>query len=318
MELYSRGGDLSTTTVVAKLILCSGQMEVVELSTGSDAVFGQFFGGYFAQAIQTASNASFFDQDKEWYSEFKHAVDQAVGLANDEPTPSRLLQDLEHDVPCVATVVDMTATKPSAAAVTQEACPVTLSESSRLTTVSPSSSSLAETPKHTNQTGVLLATQPSEQRTLFSSASSSSSIQEDHSSAVTTPYRTSSRPRRSAVRTRAHWSTPTSSKTQASLRDSDDDDDFYRFKNLIALLTKTLGWRYRSARNRLYVWVYERPETAGEKGGKFLEDYFYEESQVVEYCKAHNFKKQYSHLVEDGAESLITPSPRKKSRSSKA
>jgi hypothetical protein len=75
-----------------------------------------------------------------------------------------------------------------------------------------------------------------------------------------------------------------------------------------------LGWKYRKAGDGFHNWVYERGNTAGEKGRKVLEDYFYEEKDVVDYCRAHKYKEEYQHLLAEDNKFFITPSPRKKNR----
>jgi hypothetical protein len=152
-----------------------------------------------------------------------------------------------------------------------------------------------------------------------------------------TPCRTSSRSRRKAVH-KTDRLTPTSSKPNHNKfrkRHPDnetanvDDDEFYSFKPLIALLTKEWNWVYRAARDRIHAWVYLRPGK-DEKNGNLLEDFFYEEHQVVDYCKANNYKQLYQQWLHDSRPnddeeetkddetSCITPSPRKKRRSTPA
>jgi hypothetical protein len=338
LQLYSRG-KVSPTTVVAQLLLgesassSSGrEIEFVEIHAGSDAVFGQFFGGYFAQAMQTASNPSCFDLDKEWQLQFRHAVDQAVCLSNGETVTER-----EERPSGVMPAADE-ATTPSEASVAQEAPKeIPLSDPSpRLTTISPSSSQ-HETPTHSNKSSHHTIMEQheqeqepkeQEQRTLFPRSlntmddDSSSSLSPSTTNTATTaaltkvtPCRVSSRSRRKAVH-KTDRLTPTCSKPNKSLKrrhDDDDDGEFYAFKPLIALLTKELRWSYRSARDSFHTWVYLRPGK-DEKNGNLLEDYFYEEYQVVEFCKANNYKQKYQHLIDDP--SCITPSPRKEARSS--
>ena len=141
-----------------------------------------------------------------------------------------------------------------------------------------------------------------------------------------TPSRSSRRPKRQAV-LKTDALTPTSSRRHS--HDDDDDDEFYFFANLIQFLQHALGWKYSKAKSDLHAWVYERVDTAGEPNGTYLEDYFYEEQQVVDYCRHHNYKEQYGHYLilagkpnatdEDGmgggnAQAIITPPGAKRTR----
>ena len=368
LQLYSHAvdGTLSPTTVVAQILLgttssASSEMEFVELPADSDAVFGQFFGGYFAQAMEMASHPSCFDHDKEWQLEFRQAVDQAVRLSKGETlvtaaassssSPVMMPAAAEANVPCEASV-----------AANQEA-PQGIALSGRpspgLTTISPSSSSSQhETPTRSNKSSHLTIMEQEQeqlkeqeqQRTLFPRTPRTTGSDDDASSSApaattvaltkVTPYRTSSRSRRKAVR-KTDRLMPTSSKSHKSLKrrhDKDDnvndhpvkkddeDDAFYAFRPLITLLTKELKWVYRPARDKIHAWVYLRPGK-DEKTGNLLEDYFYEEHQVVDYCKAKNYKQVWQRLLDnsqnninhkDDDASCITPSPRKKIRSTTA
>ena len=361
LQLYSHAvdGTLSPTTVVAQILLgttsssSSSEMEFVELPADSDAVFGQFFGGYFAQAMQMASHPSCFDHDKEWQLEFRQAVDQAVRLSKGETLVTAaaasssspvMTAAAEAKTPCEASV-----------AANQEA-PQGISLSGRpspgLTTISPSSSSSQhETPTRSNKSSHLTImeqqdqdqeqqqSKEQEQRTLFPRSPHTTGSDDDDSSSAgaattlaltkVTPSRTSSRSRRKAVQ-KTDRLTPTSSKSRKSLKrrhdKNDDDDAFYAFKPLITLLTKELKWVYRRARDKIHAWVYLRPGK-DEKNGNLLEDYFYEEHQVVDYCKANNYKQILQRLLDDSMNNInhkdddascITPSPRKKIRSTTA
>jgi hypothetical protein len=73
-------------------------------------------------------------------------------------------------------------------------------------------------------------------------------------------------------------------------------DPFYNFTRLISLLHKKMGWKYRFARKMGHSHVYEKPDTLGEKAGTYLEDFFYEEQEVIDYCKKHKYKQKYGHL----------------------
>ena len=55
------------------------------------------------------------------------------------------------------------------------------------------------------------------------------------------------------------------------------------------------GWTYRNASNKLKQWVYERVGTPGEKGGVYGVDFFYEEDEVMEYCRKNNYKELYGN-----------------------
>jgi hypothetical protein len=75
-----------------------------------------------------------------------------------------------------------------------------------------------------------------------------------------------------------------------------ETDPFYQFRPLMSFLRRDLGWKYGFASKLGHSHKYERPDTLGEKAGTYLEDFFYEEHEVIDYCKKHKYKQKYGHL----------------------
>ena len=81
--------------------------------------------------------------------------------------------------------------------------------------------------------------------------------------------------------------------TNAARRKYDDNDNFYTFRNLISFNRACLKWLYVRTGERLHTYKY----VIGDKAGPYGEagvDFLYEESDVVEYCKKHNYKTRYA------------------------
>ena len=72
------------------------------------------------------------------------------------------------------------------------------------------------------------------------------------------------------------------------------NDEFWNFKNLVPYL-KVLEWKYENARNNLKDWCYVLPGRSQETG-KYLEDFFYEENEVVNYVRSNHTKKEMLQL----------------------
>lgn len=72
---------------------------------------------------------------------------------------------------------------------------------------------------------------------------------------------------------------------------SEEEEVFYQFKPLISKLRKRLGWVYKMG-SGLKAFSYVLPDCKSEnKGGKYLKDFFYEESEVIQYCVDNNYFK---------------------------
>jgi hypothetical protein len=91
---------------------------------------------------------------------------------------------------------------------------------------------------------------------------------------------------------------------------SEEEAKFYNFRNLMDIL-KRHGWRYvhHPLKDHTYVRVGGK---AYNKGGKHKEDYFHEEREVIDYCKAHDY---YGRRHELG---LVSPQSSSASSSSKS
>ena len=84
---------------------------------------------------------------------------------------------------------------------------------------------------------------------------------------------------------------------------SEESDDFYNMAHLWPLL-KRLGWHWEPSRNRLRNYCYVRPGRSQLEGNHHLVDFFYEEEEVVDYCRMNNYRENY-----DAAEDSIVISP---------
>jgi hypothetical protein len=93
-------------------------------------------------------------------------------------------------------------------------------------------------------------------------------------------------------------STIFSSRMSSWYATKEEKDPFYQFSTLLPILVgSALGWwKYRATgfHFRDHPWVYERPDTLGEIGGKYLEDFFYAEQ---DYCKRYKYKQTYGYLL---------------------
>lgn len=312
LRVYKKFLGTKESTMVAHLF-GKEPLEFVEIPQDDDTVlFGAFFGGYFAQAMQEqATSPSCFAGDDAWYLDFLQAFDQAM-KSNDPEADSQTrslyemgktcLQEMEENGTtnkiAVAAVTATPPAKNTAAETTQPTLKATPHHGS--SSVSPSSLEESihetdETPTHSNKNTKKMS--PLEQRELFAPSTKKRSLPR------VTPSRSSGRARRQAT-LKTDSLMPTPSTTKASMQKF---DEFYHFKNLIDVLQRELGWIYRTASNQLYTYVYERTEGA-EKNGVLLQDFFYEEHQVIDYCVANEYKKKY------GSNSMVTPSPQKKAR----
>ena len=74
-----------------------------------------------------------------------------------------------------------------------------------------------------------------------------------------------------------------------------DDDDFFYFTNVWQYLENLLGWKYERSRCKLRDWCYVLPGRSEGKG-KHMVDFFYEESEVVDYVKERYTKEQLVEL----------------------
>jgi hypothetical protein len=87
---------------------------------------------------------------------------------------------------------------------------------------------------------------------------------------------------------------PIAKKDQFKFK-SEEEEEFYNFRNLMKDLKNKCGWKYLPAKTRS--WHYVLPGRPKEqKGGKNLEDFFFEESEVIQYCKNHNYYERRHEL----------------------
>ncbi len=76
---------------------------------------------------------------------------------------------------------------------------------------------------------------------------------------------------------------------------SEDEEEFYHFPTLIKKLTEKCGWKYKSA--SIQTWQYILPDRPSEgMKGNHLEDFFYEEAEVVQYCMNNNYYERRHEL----------------------
>eukprot|EP00533_Pseudo-nitzschia_delicatissima_P014656 CAMPEP_0197275072 /NCGR_PEP_ID=MMETSP1432-20130617/13459_1 /TAXON_ID=44447 /ORGANISM="Pseudo-nitzschia delicatissima, Strain UNC1205" /LENGTH=242 /DNA_ID=CAMNT_0042740941 /DNA_START=132 /DNA_END=856 /DNA_ORIENTATION=- len=76
---------------------------------------------------------------------------------------------------------------------------------------------------------------------------------------------------------------------------SEDEEEFYHFPNLIRRLNGKGGWRYKSSKTRNWHYVLPGHPTEHERG-KHLEDFFYEEAEVVLYCMNNKYYEKRHEL----------------------
>jgi len=85
------------------------------------------------------------------------------------------------------------------------------------------------------------------------------------------------------------------SATKKTRFKSSEEEEFYHFRNLIQMLTSKCDWKYQAAKTR--DWHYVLPGRPTErKGGKHLEDFFFEESEVVLYCMNNKYFEKRKKL----------------------
>eukprot|EP00934_Nitzschia_sp_Nitz4_P005177 Nitzschia sp. Nitz4//scaffold133_size116822//12381//14834//NITZ4_003792-RA/size116822-processed-gene-0.49-mRNA-1//-1//CDS//3329535351//5167//frame0 len=85
--------------------------------------------------------------------------------------------------------------------------------------------------------------------------------------------------------------------------DDNEEESFYRFENLMNKVLKPhLGWQYKGS--KLCNWCYMPADSPGEKEGKHLVDYFYQEEEVVDYCRANDFWGKKMHIDSNGIRSI--------------
>ena len=76
---------------------------------------------------------------------------------------------------------------------------------------------------------------------------------------------------------------------------SEEEEEFYHFKNLMKQLKESLQWQYLPS--KINPWHYVLPgRPRDSKGGKHLEDFFYEESEVILYCMNNNYYERRGEL----------------------
>jgi hypothetical protein len=74
--------------------------------------------------------------------------------------------------------------------------------------------------------------------------------------------------------------------------ESEEEEVFYKFKSLIVKLVKRLGWVYTHGIGLSGAYNYVLPDCKSERhGGEYLVDFFYEESEVIQYCVDNNYFK---------------------------
>eukprot|EP00529_Nitzschia_sp_RCC80_P011426 CAMPEP_0113509286 /NCGR_PEP_ID=MMETSP0014_2-20120614/37486_1 /TAXON_ID=2857 /ORGANISM="Nitzschia sp." /LENGTH=636 /DNA_ID=CAMNT_0000405089 /DNA_START=37 /DNA_END=1947 /DNA_ORIENTATION=- /assembly_acc=CAM_ASM_000159 len=95
---------------------------------------------------------------------------------------------------------------------------------------------------------------------------------------------------------------------------SDDEAEFYNFRNLWRKLDHNLGWRYGS--HPLEDHVYYKPGSSHFKeGGKYMVDYFHREKEVVEFCIEQNYYGRRAELrLTSSSSSSSSSTPTKKKR----
>mmetsp|Transcript_12470 Transcript_12470/g.31399 ORF Transcript_12470/g.31399 Transcript_12470/m.31399 type:complete len:663 (+) Transcript_12470:95-2083(+) len=76
---------------------------------------------------------------------------------------------------------------------------------------------------------------------------------------------------------------------------TEDEEEFYHFPNLIKKLNGEGGWRYKPSKTRNWHYVLPGHPTEHQRG-KHLEDFFYEEAEVVLYCVNNNYYERRREL----------------------
>lgn len=336
LNLYERpfhtssGSDNDSDVIVARLL---GTVELIEISlntqqlgddtAGDDlADDSSFCGDFYAwapYAMMTCSQPEVFSNHIDWYLPFMKAIDEAFAMPRSATTSTtkegaasaaavachKMLQLGQQRLEAYQNKKkkDRSAAEPSTPNETQQA------NRSEISTVSPASSQ--ETPTHSNKQAEKEATTtrglftPSSSKTTAASektttATKSTSKKPKKRSVVTvTPSRSSVRPKRKAAQ-KTDALTPTSTQTLSAIKFADEEARrFYNFKDLIGLLRDRLGWNYVKSSNPLKTWVYERANTKGQDGGEYLQDFFYEEDEVIDYCRNNNYKEKFGYLFED-------------------
>jgi len=85
------------------------------------------------------------------------------------------------------------------------------------------------------------------------------------------------------------------------LQKLEEEEEFYNFRNLMKYLTKKCDWKYLPA--KIHAWHYVLPGRPKEQeGGKYLDDFFFEEDEVIQYCKDHGYFERRHELPKDGAQ----------------
>jgi hypothetical protein len=333
LKIYESYGHQSLAAVVKLLGLETLELQEIR-KHGEDMEKEDFCGefwGWFPQVLSSQTKLSDFEHKPDWYLPFMKAIDESISLRSGKTYDKMFLlgkqqldtaksqqhspeQEMVESPPIESTETDSRSDGTSL-----EISPEANSESSP--------SSCEETPTHTNKsrskqseanrqlfTGEAITNEKNAHSEKVTDAVSKTAAKSNSSIRSVTPSRFSSRTKR---KTQKDADTLPLSRWQRST--AKPSDDFYKFSTLISFLTSRLGWKYRSATNQLRTWVYERAGTPGENGGMYLDDYFYEEDEVIEYCVRNNFKEQHGHLVKKSTSTepvgnLITPPKSKRMR----
>lgn len=96
------------------------------------------------------------------------------------------------------------------------------------------------------------------------------------------------RPRRSRRSSAGGGASPTKTR-----------DGFYEFKPLMAFLISHLNWGYKPSKNKLKEWDYIIGDSEKGQDGEYMNDFFHEEEEVIDYCIKNNFKEKYAHLLSE-------------------
>ncbi len=310
--------DSPSSDGVVKL-LGTSTLEILEINSKDDFC-GEFW-GWFPHVSTKQTKPSDFEKDCNWYLPFMKAVDQAISLVKKTNCDKMYQYGRQHLEATLVTTQENSLEPPQMdcqkkSFASHQTHPQTHIYSPVAAGYVTSPSSSRDTPPRSNKTHPRAST-PTRQLFLTKRKSDGSSSRNFVNSVSkprktnirrVTPSRSSSRPKR---KPQNDTFTSLSTMTRSSLIYK-DEHDFYVFKNLMPLLTQDLGWKYRKANNTLRTWVYERVDTDGENGGSYLDDFFYEEDEVVEYCRRHDYERRYGHLLVDEEDSCVTPSPQSK------
>jgi hypothetical protein len=296
-----------------------------------DSLFcGDFF-GWAPHAMITCSQPQVFQDHMEWYLPFMKAIDEAFAMPRTTTSTTtstvksschKMFQLGQQRLAAYSQEQKNaagTASSPSSSSKEDDAAESSSTEeeeepstpdeqavvdantTNEYSTVSPSTSSSQDTPTRSNKEKRGLRFSPDNttaKKSIKSAPTKKSRNTTKPKPKAVTPSRNSVRPKRKAAQ-KTDALTPTSPLTKSS--SSEDDENFYSFNNLKLLIVDKLGWTYRKASNTLQTWVYERVDTDGEQRGVFLEDYFYEEDEVIEYCRVNDYKERFGHLWEEEA-----------------